>query len=105
MFKKVENLEKNHKEINTKLDKLQEMMKGKVISGHFVEEEVVIDVNYMNDGAARMMLVDCGAPKSVVSTRWIEGYLKDMKVDESEIERKSCCRRFRMGDTTYVSEI
>ena len=59
----------------------------------------------MNDGAARMMLVDCGAPKSVVSTGWIEGYLKDMKVDESDIERKSCCRRFRMGDTMYLSEI
>ena len=28
-----------------------------------------------------------------------------MKVDESEIERKSCYRRFRMGDTTYLSEI
>ena len=80
-------------------------MKGKVISGHFVEEEVVIDVNYLNDGAARMMLVDCGAPKPVVSTGWIEGYLKDMKVDESDIERKSCCRRFRMGDTMYLSEI
>ena len=48
-------------------------------------------MNYMNDGAARMILVDCGAPKSVVSTGWIEGYFKDMKVDKSEIERKSCC--------------
>ena len=28
-----------------------------------------------------------------------------MKVDESEIKRKSCCRRFRMGETTYLSEI
>ena len=80
-------------------------MKGKVINGHFVEEEVFIDVNFINDGAARMMLVDCGAPKSVVSREWIEGYLKDMKVDESEIKRKSCCRRFRMGETTYLSEI
>ena len=52
-----------------------------------------------------MMLGDCGAPKSVVSREWIEGYLKDMKVDESEIEKKSCCRRFRMGETTYISEI
>ena len=50
------------------------------------------------------MLVDCGVPKSVVSTGWIEGYLKDMKVDESEIERKSCCRRFKMGDARCLSE-
>ena len=28
-----------------------------------------------------------------------------MKVDENEIEKKSCCRRFRMGETTYLSEI
>ena len=27
-----------------------------------------------------------------------------MKVDESEIEKKICCRRFRMGETTYISE-
>jgi hypothetical protein len=87
------------------MKEMKEMLKGKVISGHFVEEEVVIDVNLINDGAARMMLVDCGAPKSVVSREWIEGYLKDMKVDESEIKRKSCCRRFRMGETTYLSEI
>ena len=98
LSKKVENLEKDMKE-------MKEMLKGKVISGHFLEEDVVIDVNLINDGAARMMLVDCGAPKSVVSREWIEGYLKDMKVDESEIERKSCCRRFRMGETTYLSEI
>ena len=49
-----------------------------MINGHFVEEEVVINVNYLNDGAARMMLVDCGALKSVVSIEWIKGYLKDM---------------------------
>ena len=108
LFKKVENLEKDNKEIkkdNKEIKKLLEELKGKVISGHFVEEEVVIDVNYMNDRAARVKLVNCGAPKPVVSTGWIEGYLKDMKVDESDIERKSCCRRFRMGDTTYLSEI
>ena len=28
-----------------------------------------------------------------------------MKGDENEIERKSCCRRFRMGETTYISEV
>ena len=80
-------------------------MKGKVINGHFVEENVIVDVKFMNAGAPRMMLIDSGAPKSVVSREWIDGYLKDMKVDESEIEKKSCCRRFRMEETTYISEI
>ena len=66
---------------------------------------MIVDVKYMNAGVPKMILIDCGAPKSVVSKEWIEGYLKDMKVDESEIEKKSCCRRFRMGETTYLSEV
>ena len=105
LFKKVENQEKDIKEIKKTMEELKEILKGKVINGHFVEEEVVIDVNLINEGKARMMLVDCGAPKSVVSREWIEGYLKDMKVDESEIKRRSCYRRFRMGETTYLSEV
>ena len=28
-----------------------------------------------------------------------------MKVSEDEIEKKSCCRCFRMGETTYLSEV
>ena len=42
LFKKVETLEKDIKEI-------KEALKGKVINGHFVEEEVIVDVKYMND--------------------------------------------------------
>ena len=68
LFKKVENLEKDNKEIKKTMEELKEILKGKVINGHFVEEEVVIDVNLINEGRARMMLVDCGVPKLVVST-------------------------------------
>ena len=28
-----------------------------------------------------------------------------MKVDESEIRRRSCYRRFTMGETTYLNEV
>ena len=98
MFQKVESLEKDMKEI-------KEMLKGKFVNTQFVEEEVIVDVKYVNAGAPRMMLIDSGAPKSVVSKEWIEGYLKDMKVCEDEIEKKSCCRRFRMGNMTYMSEV
>ena len=66
---------------------------------------MIVDVKFMNAGTPRMMLIDSGAPKSVVSKEWIEGYLKDMKVSEDEIEKKSCCRHFRMGETTYLSEV
>ena len=72
LFKKVENLEKDNKEIKKTMEELKEILKGKVINGHFVEEEVVIDVNIINEGKARLMLVDCGSPKSVVDREWTE---------------------------------
>ena len=96
-FKKVETLEKDMKE-------LKKMLKGKLIN-HFVEDEVIVDVKYINAGASRMMLIDSGAPKSVVSKEWIEAYLKDMKVGGDEIEKKSCCKHFRIGEITYLSEV
>ena len=49
---------------------------------------MIVDVKFMNSRAPRMMLIDSGAPKSVVSKEWIEGYLMDMKVGEDEIEKK-----------------
>ena len=107
LYKIVERIEERIKvipEMKKQMEKMEEILKGKVINGNFVEEEVVIDVNYMNDGAAKMMLIDCGAPKSVVSKKWIEEYLREMRVKEEDIER-SCCRRFRMGETTYISEV
>ena len=75
---------------------MKELLKCKLVNTQFVEEGA---------GAPRIMLIDSGAPKSVVSREWIEGYLKDMEVSEDEIKRKSCYRRFKMGETTYVSEV
>ncbi len=59
----------------------------------------------MNAGAPRMMLIDSGALKSVVSKEWIEGYLKDVNVSEEFIKKKSCYICFKMGETTYLSEV
>ena len=39
------------------------------------------------------------------SSRWFEGYLKDMKEDQRDVNRKDCTRRFRMGKTVYLSKI
>ena len=64
-----------------------------------------MDVKYVNVGAPRMMFIDSGAPKSVVSKEWIEGYLQNMKVSDENIKKGSCCRSFRLGKTTYFSEV
>ena len=79
------------------MKEMKEVLKGKLVNTQFVEEEMIVDVKIMNAGAPRMILMDSGAPKSVVSKEWIEGYLKDMKVSEDEIQKKSCYRCFKMG--------
>ena len=58
------------------------MLKGKFVNTQFVEDEVIVDVKFVNAGAPRMMLIDSRAPKYVVSKDLIEGYLNDMKVSK-----------------------
>ena len=42
---------------------------------------------------------------SIVSAGWLEKYLKEMEVDVRDVEERSCYRRFRMREKTYLSEI
>ena len=39
-----------------------------------------------------------------MSKKWIERYLKEMKVGDEEVKRRSCYRSFRLGDTIYLSK-
>ena len=88
MFKKVEKIEKEIEEFKKSQDEIKEMLK--TINTQYVEEEIVIDVKYVNKGQERMMLIDSSAPKSIVSSRWFKGYLKDAKVDEESMKRRLC---------------
>ena len=101
LLKKVEMMEKKFEKFEKEI---KEMLKNKLMSTQFVEEEFVIDFKYVNAGAERMMLIDSGAPKSIVSKKWFAEYLREAKVNEDEIKRKKCARRFRMGKTVYLSE-
>ena len=77
-------------------------MKNKLVNTQFVEEEIIVDVRYVNARAERMMLIDSGAPKSIVSSRWLEGYLRDGKVSNEDVKKGTCARRFRLGKTVYL---
>ena len=50
-----------------------------------------------------MMLITNGAPNSMVSSRWLNGYLKDAKISEEDVKKNACARKFRMGKTVYLS--
>ena len=105
LYKDVEEIKKKSENLEKGLNQLREIRKNKLISTEFVEEEIVIDVKHMNKGQKKMMLIDNAAPKSIVSSRWFDGYLQVVKVDEESVKRKSCARRFRMGKTVYLSKI
>ena len=69
LYKDVEKIKKKSEKLEKGLNEVKEILKNKLISTQFVEEEIVIDVKYVNKGEERMMSIDNGAPKSIVSSR------------------------------------
>ena len=49
------------------------------------------------------MIVDSGAPMSIVSDKCLDKYIEGMKVDREEIEKKICLKKFRFGENVYIS--
>ena len=98
-------MEKEFEKFKMFQNEMKEILKTKLINTQFVKEEIVIDIKYVNAGAERMMLIDSGAPKSIVSSRWLDGYLKDAKVSDEDVKKRSCARRIRLGKTVYLSEV
>ena len=44
----------------------------KTINTQYVEEEILININHVSEGQERMMLIDSGAPKSIVSKKCLQ---------------------------------
>ena len=80
-----------------------EMLKKNAINMKFVEEEIVIDVKFVDTCIGSRMIVDSGAPLSIVSSRWLKRYIEEAKVDEYVLEYKNCVTRFRLRKILYVS--
>ena len=69
-------------------NEMKEILQNKLIGTQFVEEEIVIDVKYVNSGAENMIWIDSGAPKSIISSRWLEGYLRDAKISKEYVKKR-----------------
>ena len=50
-------------------------------------------------------IFDSGTSFDLMSQDWMNHYLKDTHVDESNLKRQNFARRLRLGKTLYVSEI
>ena len=92
LLKKVEAMEKDNTVIKTSIKNMEEMMKKITINTKFIEEEIVIDVKYVEKDIENMMVLDSGAPVSLMSSAWFNNYLKEAKVDNEEVQKSSSSR-------------
>ena len=100
MLKKVENLEK---EIGTikksvgSIKNIEEMLKKATINTQFVEEEICIDVKYVEKEVNNNMIIDSGAPVSLMSSTWFANYIEEAKVENEQILKSSSNRNVQTG--------
>merc|ERR1711905_36468 len=104
--KKVESIEKEISTIKQSVSgikKIEEMLKKVTINTQFVEEEISIDIKYVQRETDNSMIIDSGAPVSLVSNAWLKNYMEEAKVGDESIKQESNSRRFRLGKTLYIS--
>ena len=46
-------------------------------SSCIVEDETIINISFVNTDKGNEMIVDSGAPKSIVSRNWLKKYIKE----------------------------
>ena len=82
-------IEKDSVAMKTSIKNMEEMMKKLTINTQYVEEEIFIDVKYVEKDIENMMIIYSGAPVSLMSSNWFRNYLKEAKVDNEEVQKSS----------------
>ena len=101
------------KSLDEKHEKISKIIDEKVINSKFVETDFV-EVDWSNEKLniyftkdiqdPNEMVVDCGAPKSLIGEKYLNEYLKSNYCDNDEIERFPCKQKFKFGPSQiYVS--
>ena len=83
LAKDVEEIKKKMNEMMAVLDELKKAKANCV--NHFVEEEYEVNVRFVDEAKGMNMIVNSGAPVSIVTIKWMEKYLKNMQVKKEEI--------------------
>merc|ERR1712055_910177 len=106
LVKKVEGLEKEISLIKKSVrgvSRIEEMLKKVTINTQYVEEEIFIDGKYVQKEIDNSMIIDSGAPVSLISSTWLTNYIEEAKVETEQVTKSSSNRRFRLGKTPYIS--
>ena len=89
-FEKVEEIERKIEKVERYVDKIMEMLKKSPINMKFMEEEIVVDVKFVDVRKGTIMTVDSGAPLSLVSLSWLKRYQKENQGDDREMKYRNC---------------
>ena len=82
LVKKVEGMEKKINLIEKSIagvSRIEEMLKKGTINTQYVEEEIFIDIKYVQKETENSMIIDSGAPVSLISNAWLKNYMEQAK--------------------------
>ena len=106
---KTKGFDKTIKEITEIKTKLDELNQTNVSGLGFVDHRI----NHMGESASKLywiqgkksLIIDTGAPKTVVGKAWIQKYLLDNGIDEKDLEKEQSNDLFKFGPgKVYESE-
>ena len=81
-------IKKENAEIKKSLKEVSEQVKKLVaVSTKYVEEEIVIDIKFIEKDVENTMVIDSRAPIFLVNKAWFEKNMEVAKIDEEEVKR------------------
>ena len=104
---------KSLKEKQDQMAIIQNDMKTKVVDSKYIETDFIeedwsrenVKIYFStNFEEIDEMVVDCGAPKTLIGEKYLEKYLQHHKLADYGIEKVSCKQRFKFGPSqVFVS--
>ena len=89
-FKKVEEIESKFEKVDKSVSEIMEMLKKSPVNMKFVEEEIIVDVKFVDVNIGTRIIVDSGAPLSIVSSNWLKICKKKLSKRKRNEVQKLC---------------
>ena len=99
--------------IDEKQEKMSQLIDDKVVNAKFVETDFTeedwsnerMNIYFTKDITdVNEMVVDCGAPKTLIGEKYLKEYLRVQNIDYSSLESAPCKQKFRFGPSqVYTS--
>ena len=113
LFEAMDKFMKKIQILDEKQEKLSKLIDDKVVNAKFVETDFTeedwsnerMNIYFTNDiSEVNEIVVDCGAPKSLIGEKYLNEYLKVQNIKYEQLDRSPCKQKFRFGPSqVYIS--